>query len=54
MRTLFMGIVLGAGMTIGGVFALDARSPAGEQKVVNWSTLGHKAGALSPTRLLRN
>ena len=53
MRTFMFGILLGAGMTVGGVFALDARAPAGEQKVVNWSALGEKASVLSPTRFLR-
>jgi hypothetical protein len=54
MRTFLMGLFLGFGLTVGGVFALDARSPEGTQKVVNWGTIGEKAGALSPTRLLRN
>jgi len=54
MRTLLMGIVLGVGLTVGGVFALDWKAPDAGQKVVNWGMLGQKAGAFSPTRFLHN
>ena len=54
MRAFMIGFVLGVGVTVGGAFALDVRSPSGGEKVVNWGMLGQKAGELSPTRFLRN
>jgi len=53
MRTFLVGMMLGAGMTVGGAFAVDVRSPSPDQKVVNWGMLAQKAGEFSPTRFLR-
>jgi hypothetical protein len=53
MRVFLVGFVLGAGLMVGGAFALDFRAADAGHKVVNWGMLGQKAGGLSPTRFLR-
>ena len=44
---LFLGIILGGALTIGGAYVADTTAAAGTQHMVNWDVVGKNVNTLT-------